>query len=306
MNALAKILTTDREVKLVATTVGRDLLPSELDLFIHMCRSLRLDPLRKQIYANVFKRKKKDQNGNWIESRQVVYVTGIDGYRTLADRTGTYRPGDRTVELDKESRNPETNPQGIISATATAWKYVQGEWHSFSETVYWEEYAPLKEVWENKKPTGKLQLDTSGQWGKMGIVMLKKCAEAQLLRRGWPDEYGDLYVAEEMDQAKIIDITPHEQAQRAAELEREHKLGGPSIIIDWMDGDALQAVPVDQVHGRVRDYIKRNADEPMTIVAFGDRNREALRQYWKAKPDEALDLKKAFEIYAKTALTGAA
>lgn len=300
------ILANDRDIQLVKRTVAQDLMPAELDLFVHMCRRWRLDPLRRQIYAHVYKRRKKDSDGNWSEARNVVYVTGIDGYRTIADRTGNYRPGPRSVEVSKDAIDPETNPQGIVSATATVEKYSHGEWHPFSETVYWDEFAPIKEVWENKKPTGRYKLDTSGNWGRMGRVMLQKCAEAQCLRRGWPDEYGDLYVSEEMDQANIIDITPSEQAERAASEERQAKLGGPSIVIDWMDGKPLAAVHADKVHGAVNDFIRANAEEPMTIVAFADRNQQAFRQYWGIKPDEALDLKKAFETYQNTARQGAA
>lgn len=297
------ILATDREVQLVKRTVAQDLLPDELDLFIHMCRRWRLDPLRRQIYAQVYKRKKKTKgdDGRWseVDQRNVVYVTGIDGYRTIADRTGNYRPGQRSVGHGE--KDEATNPHGIASATASVWKHAHGEWHEFSETVYWDEFAPIKDEWKEdetgkRKNTGKRILDTSGQWGKMGRVMLQKCAEAQALRRGWPDEYGDLYVAEEMDQAKLIDITPSEQAERADVNERQSRLGGPSIIVDWMDGN-LTSVAVDKFHGQARDFIKRNAEEPITIVSFADRNRDALRQFWGLKPDEALDLKKAFETY---------
>jgi len=293
------ILATDKDVQLVKRTVAQDLLPAELDLFIHMCRRWRLDPLRRQIYAHVYQRKKKGDDGKWATVRNVVYVTGIDGYRTIADRTGNYRPGQRSVEMSDGARNADSNPLGIVSATASVWKLSHGEWHEFSETVYWDEFAPLKDEWKNDAKTGKRVLDTSGQWGKMGRVMLQKCAEAQALRRGWPDEYGDLYTSEEMDQAQMIDITPSEQAERADLDERQAKLGGPSVLIDWMDGTPLASVPADKLHGRVMDFIRANAEEPMTIIALADRNREALRQYWGMKPDEALDLKRTFEAYQK-------
>lgn len=294
------ILATDRDVALAKRTVAADLTPAEFDLFAHMCSRSRLDPLRRQIYAIVISKDKPDK-------RRVVYVTAIDGYRTIAERTGNYRPGQRDVVVDEAAIDPVTNPQGIISATAAVWKFTHGEWHEFSETVYWEEFAPLKEIWAynpdlNKKaPTGKFELDRSGNWPRMGRVMLSKCAEAQCLRRGWPDEYGDLYLSEEMDQARVIDITPSEQAERAGVQERQAKLGGPTVLIDWMDSKPLASVPVAEFHGRVRDFIRHNAEEPLTVVAFRDRNKEALRQYWGLKPDEALDLKKAFETYANTA-----
>jgi phage recombination protein Bet len=296
------ILANDRDVQLVRNTVAKDLLPSELDLFIHMCRQWRLDPLRRQIYAQVYKRKKKDGK-QWIETRNVVYVTGIDGYRSIADRTGNYRPGQRTADTSPEARNAKTNPQGIVSATAEVWKFAHGEWHSFSETVYWEEFAPLKERWEKDetgegRPTGDFALDTSGQWGRMGRVMLQKCAEAQALRRGWPDEYGDLYVAEEMDQAKIIDITPSEQAERAESEQRFSLIGGKSALtIDWCDGGELQRVPSGQFGDRALAFIHSNKDEPISVLTWADRNRHALKEYWALDKSGALAIKKELEPF---------
>lgn len=294
------ILATDRDVALARKTVAADLTDAELDLFVHMCRRFGLDPLRRQIYAIVY-------NKDNPAKRRVVYVTAIDGYRAIADRTGNYRPGNRSVVISADAINPATNPHGVVSATASVWKYTRNEWHEFSETVHWDEFAPLKEEWVfdvamgKKKPSGKFELDRGGNWPRMGRVMLQKCAEAQALRRGWPDEYGDLYTQEEMDRAKVIDITPSAQAERAELDERMAKLGGPCILIDWMDSKPLASVPVGKVLGQVHDFIRKHAEDPMTICAFADQNRESLRQYWQAKPAEALDLKKAFETYRTTA-----
>lgn len=298
----AMILASDREVQLVRATVAQDLAPAELDLFIHMCRQWRLDPLRRQIYAHVYTRNKKDGD-EWVKTRNVVYVTGIDGYRTIADRTGSYRPGQRSVEISEAVRNPKSNPQGIVSATAAVWKFAHGEWHEFSETVYWDEFAPIKERWEEnqngtRQPTGEFTLDTSGNWGRMGRVMLQKCAEAQALRRGWPDEYGNLYISEEMDQANVIDITPSEQVVRADSAHRFSLIGGRSALtIDWCDGGELSRVPCGQFGDKAIAYITANADEPLSVLTWADRNRQALKEYWALDKSGALAVKKALEPF---------
>src|SRR5574343_1650541 len=110
------ILANDRDVKLARATVAKDLDDTEFNLFLHMARRWRLDPLRRQLYAVVYSK-------NDPKKRSVSYITGIDGYRTLADRTGNYRPGQRSVVVDEAARNPETNPHGVVSATATCWKH---------------------------------------------------------------------------------------------------------------------------------------------------------------------------------------
>jgi phage recombination protein Bet len=282
------ILAADRDLKTVRATVGAELSPAEFDHFVHMCRQWRLDPLRKQIYAIIYKGK----------TRRVTYITGIDGYRAIADRTGCYRPGERTVERDQSERDPDTNPNGIISATATVWKHSQGEWHSYTETVDWQEYAPLKEIWENNKPTGRYKLDTSGQWGKMGATMLKKCAEAQALRRGWPDDFSGLYVEDEMYRASdndMIDITPTEQAERAAASDRANRIGitGPTIGIDFCDGDGVIPIAVGQIGDRVLAWIRDQS--PEKVAVFSKQNAATLRQFWAEDADAALTIKQEIE-----------
>lgn len=84
MNALA--LTDDKQLALIRRTVAKDCDAAEFDLFIHVCRAVRLDPLRRQIYAFVFG---KDNP----KKRQMTIVTSIGGYRSIAERTGNYRPG---------------------------------------------------------------------------------------------------------------------------------------------------------------------------------------------------------------------
>ena len=294
MTTAITILSSNNEIKTVRNTVGAELSPAEFDHFVHMCRQWRLDPLRKQIYAIVYKGKQ----------RRVTYITGIDGYRAIADRTGCYRPGERTVERDQSERDPETNPAGIISATATVWKYAQCEWHSYTETVDWQEYAPLKEIWENNKPTGRYKLDTSGQWGKMGATMLKKCAEAQALRRGWPDDFSGLYVEDEMSRANaddMIDITPTEQAERAAAYDRAERIGitGKTIGIDFCDGEGVMPLSVGQIGDRVLAWMRDQS--PEKIGVFARQNAATLRQFWAEDADAALTIKQAIEAVQQEA-----
>lgn len=311
MNSELTILQTDKEIQLVKQTVGADLTPTEFNLFIHMARNWRLDPLRRQIYAILFirNRKSKDEHGKdqWTKERQVTYITGIDGYRAIADRTGCYRPGKVTVECDESEKHDQRNPRGIVSATATVWKNAQGEWFEYEATVYWDEFAPLKQVWEyseeerKKVPTDKYVLDTSGQWGKMGRHMLGKCAEALALRRGWPDDLAGLYVSEEMDRARqeeMIDITPTEQAARADHNHLQAKLGGPSLTVDWCDGEPLANVPVGQFYDRVMEFVGEHREEfPERIALFSERNIAAMRQFYTHETGAAVELKKELERY---------
>ena len=292
MNAVT-ILATDKEVQLVRNTAAADLTPSELNVFIHMARGWRLDPLRRQIYALVY-------NKNNPAKRRVTYVTAIDGYRAIADRTKCYRPGKVEVFCDPELKCDITNPRGVDYASATVWKFAQNEWFEYAATVYWDEFAPLKEIWAwdeeqgKNAPTGKFELDTKGQWGKMGRHMLGKCAEALALRRGWPDDLSGLYIDEEVDQIRareMIDITPTEQAERADQTTLQEKIGGPGIIFDWCDGEPLENVPLGKIHDSVSAFIAEYKDEfPERIELFAERNRQAMRQFYTHDTGAALDI----------------
>src|SRR5689334_18201987 len=104
--------TDSKMVALVKRTVAKDCNADEFDLFTAVCRDLGLSPLRKQVYAFVF-------NKNDADARQMALVVGIDGGRSVAARSGNYRPDNvpPVWEFDEAAKNPLTNPHGIVSCT---------------------------------------------------------------------------------------------------------------------------------------------------------------------------------------------
>lgn len=289
MNDIA--IAEGKSLDLIRRTVAKDCNPAEFDQFIHICKAVRLDPLRRQIYAFVFS---KDD----ASKRQMTIVTAIGGYRAIADRTGNYRPGPVDVVIDRDLINPDTNPKGISHAIATIYKFAHGEWHDVEETAYWEEFAPIKEIWENRERTGRFHLDPKKDgWRKMPRVMISKCAEAQALRRAWPDDFAGLEVEEEIDRRASLDLTATELADEAASAKRFELIGGTNAItIDWCDGEPLQRVPVGQFGDRV---LKFTQEYPEKAELFQKRNADSLKEYWAKDKSGALELKRAFENMAK-------
>src|ERR1041385_6980673 len=143
----------------------------EFKAFLHFCRKKRVDPLLKQAYAT--KRKMKDG------SSVVAIMTSIEGLRAIADRTKEYCPGGEPEFILGEKNK-------LIAAKVAVKKFVQGEWHEFKGIAYFSEFD-----------------QGNFMWNKMPFNQLAKCAEAQALRKGWPEDCGGFYVPEEFPEIQI-------------------------------------------------------------------------------------------------------
>lgn len=284
------------QLKLIRNTVAADTNQPEFDLFIEVCRRVGLDPFRKQIYAVVYNKDKPDK-------RKMSIITGIDGYRTVAHRSGQYRPDDKPPEIEysDEAKDPDLNPLGIVRAVVTVFKFgPDREWHPVPGVAYWDEFAPLKDEWaegENgrRRPTGRQTLDKSSNWFRMGRVMIAKVAEAQALRRGWPEDLSGVYIAEEMAQADAIELSASAQAD-AYEADRTQRLIGTAgtVFIGWRTGEPNEAVPAGKMVDRCTEFFKAS-ESAVELTAWQERNRYALQDFWARHKSDALEVKRLME-----------
>jgi phage recombination protein Bet len=300
MNAVVPMASpgfNNRQLDLIRRTVAADTNADELELFIHTAKHLRLDPLRRQIYAFVFSKDKPDK-------RRMSIIVAIDGFRAIADRTGCYRPDEEepTFEIDPAAVNAETNPIGLVKATVRVWKHAHGAWHKVTASAYWDEYAPIKDEWAwdqeagKKRPTGRKTLDTSGNWPKMPRLMLAKVAEALALRKAWPDDFSNVYAAEEVDRSRAQDMTAWEAAEAGATEKRLAQIGqGQTILFQFDPTGPLEPVPLGKIADRVAEFVQNNRDEVSAIGLFESRNRHALRDFWARQPGDALHVKRMLE-----------
>ena len=297
MNALVKF--SPQQHSLIRTTIAKDASPTEFNLFMEMMQARGLNPLLRHAYCFIFHKDKADK-------RQMVIVVSREGQRAIAERTGSYRPDERAPRFTSCEKDPATNPLGIESAEVSVYKHSHGEWFPVTEVAYWDEYAPVVPIWEANKKTDKVHLDPKKDgWRKMPRIMLAKCAEMAALRKAFPDDFGGLYGEGELDRGEVLDLSPSEWAEKAQQEDRLAKIGGPNmIIIDWVNGEPLQGVPADKLLGQAMDFIRANREEPSVIAVWNDRNRESLRQFWGAKPAEALELKKEIEARIQPSAKG--
>lgn len=292
------------QLKVIKDTVAKDTNPTEFNLFLEACRSYGLDPFRKQIHAVVYSK-------NDAAKRKMTIIVSRDGLRVLAHRCRDYRPASEPAHVvyERDMIGP-TNPKGIISATVKLWKQDnRGEWYPVIGEAYWDEFAPIADEWafdeesHKRKPTGRKTLDASGNWAKMPIVMITKCAESQALRAGWPETFGNIYAEEEMDRVSAT-VTASEALAEVERAEREARTGGRGLLMVFDDAMKLEKVPMGSVADRVAEFIQsQDAEE---VHKFRVRNEDALREFWATSPSDALALKRAFEAKEAPIAKGAA
>jgi len=176
---------TNQELDLIKKTVARDATDQELSLFLYTASMRGLNPLTRQIHF--VKR-----------GGQGTIQTGIDGFRLIAERTGKYAPGTKPTNFEYDSRG------NLLRATVFGIKIMNGQAFEFSATAKFNEY----------------KVDSNQIWRKMPETMLEKCAEAKLLRKGFPEELSGLYTNEEMAQADNV-ITEFHEAEEPSQITPE-------------------------------------------------------------------------------------
>lgn len=177
-------LTNDKIGLIKQTIMPEGSTNAELELFIHFAKRTGLDPLARQIYA--MKNKGK-----------FSILTSIDGFRLIAERSGSYAGQTIPLYYDTDS---ETWIDVWIKKTFPAACKVGIHRKDFIEPMYavahWEAYA-------QKKADGTIAY----AWRTMPTIMLAKCAEALALRKAFPQELSGLYTSDELSEDKIHEVT---------------------------------------------------------------------------------------------------
>lgn len=282
------------QIEIIRKSVAPDTNDDELNLFLETAKLYGLNPFTKQIGARIYSKDNADK-------RSMAIIVQIDGFRAIASRQGDYRPDDdEPVYHTDQALVSKTNPKGIERAVVKVWKMDRNkEWQKISASAYWDEFAPVQDEWawneEKRKraPTGNKTL--SDTWARMPRLMIAKCAEAQALRKGWPEAFSGLYSPEETDRADF-EGTATELLERHNAERREKLIGGgkDDLPLQFDAGCEIEMVPLGVVFDRVDQWLSRAAS-PEDVEGFRTRNREALKRFWAKQPSDALELKKRME-----------
>jgi phage recombination protein Bet len=217
-------------------------------LVLSYCKAAGLDPLQKPVHIVPM----WDKNSR--DMRDVV-MPGIELYRVKAARTGQY------AGCSEPEFGPDvTQVLGGIETTFPAWcrmtvrRIVNGSIAEFTAVERWtENYATAKR--DSAQP--------NSMWAKRPYGQLAKCAEAQALRKGFP-EIGSGPTADEMA-GKSIDMDSMPAAPSAGEPDellltaaREAAMAGTEKFrVYWK---SLSPVYREQLKGVVPS-LKAAADE---------------------------------------------
>lgn len=292
--SLAQQNFTPAQIDIIKRSVAPETNNDELNLFLETAKLYGLNPFTKQIGARVY-------NASDEKKRSMAIIVQIDGFRAIASRRGDYRPDDEEPAFTyDQSLVSEANPKGIEKAVVRVFKMdANGEWQKISAAAYWDEFAPLKDEWaydeqaRKRKPTGKKTL--SDTWAKMPRLMIAKCAEAQALRKGWPEAFSGLYSPEETDRADF-EGTPMERLEQFHTEKRMKLVGGgkDDLPLQTTAGGSIEMIPVGVFFDHVEQFINR-CESAEELEAFRERNTAALKRYWAAQQSDALELKKRME-----------
>jgi phage recombination protein Bet len=280
---------SSQQLALIRSTVAKDTNNDEFNMFISLCKSAGLDPFRKQVHCLVF-------NKDNPKKRQATFIVGIDGYRAIASRSGDYRPDEEAPRIfyDEALKDPKINPLGIDRAEVSVFKYSHGDWHRITAFAFWEEYVPLKQIWKEgqdgrKHPTDELQI-AKDNWLKMPKIMIAKCAEAQALRRGWPEDISGTYSADEVDKM-ATDMVASDQIEQYEKEQRLKLLGGQETIPSIFElSEGLKMISEGEYYDQILNHAQQ-IDSPDILEMFLDQNREGLKQFWARNKNDALALK---------------
>ena len=158
----------DEQIVLIKSQIAKDCSDGELQLFLYQCKQTGLNPLTRQIYA--IKRAGK-----------MTIQTSIDGFRVIAERSGSYAGQDEPIWENDEKGFP-------IKCTVRVYKFTPNFEQRYCAGVgvaHFKEYYPNPQMLQKTMPH----------------TMIAKVAEALALRKAFPQDLSGLYTGDEIADA---------------------------------------------------------------------------------------------------------
>lgn len=160
--------------KMIRDTFLSGASPQDAEVMLEIARIRGLSPITKQIHF--VKRMKWNAD---LQRKEAVWIpqVGIDGFRSLSERTGLY-DGQDEPEFEYDSKGK------ILLCKVRV--YRKDISRAFVGVAHFSEYVQTKADGQPNET-----------WASKPHVMLAKCAEAMAHRKAFPETNGDLYAPEE-------------------------------------------------------------------------------------------------------------
>lgn len=271
----------------VYTVLKETLYPGAKDESIAMvlsyCKARKLDPIKKPVHLVPMSVKtgKKGQDGKDIYEFRDVVMPGIGLYRIEADRSGLY-----AGMSEPEFGEDVTETLGSVKITYPKWcKITVNKWVGERIVGF-----TAKEFWkENYATKARSDVSPNAMWEKRAYGQLAKCAEAQALRKAFPDVVGQDYTMEEM-QGKSF---PQEET-------RQSRPTGQTIEAEKVE------TPVAEAHDIEKDVMDISWANDVTELQeiytvsykywMNLKNKENMKRLVEAKDKRKLEIEAALGI----------
>lgn len=237
-----------------------------VEQFLSQCRRTGLDPFARQIYCI-------ERGGKW------GIQASIDGFRLVAERTGTYRGQTPAEWCGPDGVWTEVWLKSDPPAAARIGIYRDGFAEPLWAVATYEGYCP-----RNKKG----DLEPKNQWSTNPANQLAKCAEMLGLRKAFPQDLSGIYGSEEMDSVRADGASP--EVQRRPEREPVNGMPEPSpeAIAAWQQWkEAIDAAPDKQALAALWEQAKDVVGRPIPGDPQGRRVGDYFMYVAASLPDTA-------------------
>lgn len=200
--------------------------PESIKLVLGYCRAAGLDPMQKPVHLVPMNVKKPGGGRDDYEWRDVV-MPGIGLYRTQAARTGELAGIDEPVFGPMQQRFGIEFPE---FCKVTVYRMIGGQRVPFTACEFWvENYATAKR--DSDQP--------NAMWKRRPRGQIAKCAEAQALRKAFP-ELGSQPTADEtiIEPGDIETVTgsPLQSAAGPVVARKSRPAAPPADVVDIVPG----------------------------------------------------------------------
>ena len=246
----AAVLDDERLIDVLVNSLYPGAKRESAALVLAYCRAAGLDPMQKPVHIVPMRVKTgmKDRWGNDEYAFRDTIMPGIGLYRVQAARTGQYAGQDeprfgevKVLTFDRAKVTWETGADGKRKKHET-WQAVELEYPEWAAVTVYRLVGGFKvpftavERWtENYATAGRDSDAPNEMWSRRVYGQLVKCAEAQALRKAFP-EVGSQPTAEEvegrLEPGDYIDAeppAPPSEPRRASETRAATQEAPPAV-----------------------------------------------------------------------------